>query len=154
MAQPSEPLADDPAVLKELLAGKDALICRLIEEITRLRRWRFGRSAERIDESINPQLPLEDISRGPESTPDASGPTQATKLSAPVRARPDELAPLRTARALPAELPRQTVVHRPVNCQCPECGARMRRLGEDISEMLDYVPGHFQVIRHVRPKLS
>jgi len=30
----------------------------------------------------------------------------------------------------------------------------MRKLGEDISEMLDYVPGHFRVIRHVRPKLS
>jgi hypothetical protein len=28
----------------------------------------------------------------------------------------------------------------------------MARLGEDISEVLDYVPGHFQVIRHVRPK--
>jgi transposase len=27
-------------------------------------------------------------------------------------------------------------------------------LGEDVSEMLDYVPGYFQVIRHVRPKLS
>ena len=30
----------------------------------------------------------------------------------------------------------------------------MRRLGEDISEMLDFIPGHFEVIRHVRPKLS
>jgi transposase len=30
----------------------------------------------------------------------------------------------------------------------------MRKLGEDISEMLDLVPGYFKVIRHVRPKLS
>jgi transposase len=30
----------------------------------------------------------------------------------------------------------------------------MTRLGEDASEQLDYVPGYFQVIRHVRPKLS
>jgi len=30
----------------------------------------------------------------------------------------------------------------------------MRPLGEDVSEMLDMVPGYFKVIRHVRPKLS
>ena len=30
----------------------------------------------------------------------------------------------------------------------------MRKLGEDISEMLDFVPGYFKVLRHVRPKLS
>ncbi len=28
------------------------------------------------------------------------------------------------------------------------------RLGEDVTEVLDYVPGHFQVIRHVRPKYA
>jgi transposase len=30
----------------------------------------------------------------------------------------------------------------------------MRKLGEDISEQLDFIPGTFKVIRHVRPKLS
>ena len=30
----------------------------------------------------------------------------------------------------------------------------MRQLGEDVSEMLEYVPARFKVIRHVRPKLS
>ena len=30
----------------------------------------------------------------------------------------------------------------------------MRKLGEDISELLDFIPGYFKVIRHVRPKLS
>jgi len=29
-----------------------------------------------------------------------------------------------------------------------------KSLGEDVSEMLEYVPSHFKVIRHVRPKLS
>ena len=89
MAQPSEPLADDPAVLKEVLAGKDALIGRLIEEITRLRRWRFGRSAERIDESINPQLPLDNISHPPEWMPDALSAAPTAKQDDPVRAHPD-----------------------------------------------------------------
>ncbi len=30
----------------------------------------------------------------------------------------------------------------------------MAKLGEDVTEVLDYVPGHFQVIRHVRPKCA
>lgn len=37
-------------------------------------------------------------------------------------------------------------------CTCPDCGRGMARLGEDVTEMLDYVPGYFQVIRHMRPK--
>ena len=39
-------------------------------------------------------------------------------------------------------------------CTCPDCGAGMAKLGEDVTEVLDYVPGHFQVIRHVRPKYA
>ena len=30
----------------------------------------------------------------------------------------------------------------------------MKTLGEDVSEMLEYVPSRFKVIRHVRPKLA
>src|SRR6201996_3740015 len=37
---------------------------------------------------------------------------------------------------------------------CPDCGGKLRDLGEDVSEVLEYVPARFKVIRHVRPKLS
>ena len=60
----------------------------------------------------------------------------------------------RVPRALSANLPRETIVHAPPSCSCPDCGAAMRKLGEDISEMLDFVPGYFKVLRHVRPKFS
>ena len=30
----------------------------------------------------------------------------------------------------------------------------MRLIGQDVSEQLEYVPAHFKVIRHVRPKLA
>jgi transposase len=39
-------------------------------------------------------------------------------------------------------------------CACPGCGGTLRPLGEDVTEVLDYVPGSFRVTRHVRPKLS
>jgi transposase len=37
---------------------------------------------------------------------------------------------------------------------CPQCQGELRKLGEDVSEVLEYVPASFVVIRHVRPKLS
>ena len=37
---------------------------------------------------------------------------------------------------------------------CPDCGGKLKRLGEDVSEILERVPEHFKVIRQVRPKLA
>ena len=37
---------------------------------------------------------------------------------------------------------------------CPDCGGVLGGLGEDVSEMLEFVPGRFKVIRTVRPKLA
>src|SRR5690554_5898692 len=49
------------------------------------------------------------------------------------------------------EIPR-TLIHRsPENTQC-RCGCQLKRIGEDVSEKLDYVPGEFTVERHVRGK--
>lgn len=68
-------------------------------------------------------------------------------------------------RSLPAHLPREAQVHRPEAtaahhdsagqpCGCASCGGRLRQIGQDVSEQLEYVPAHFKVIRHVRPKLA
>jgi transposase len=54
---------------------------------------------------------------------------------------------------LPDHLPRESVVHPPA-ASCPQCGGEVRVLGEDKSEVLEYVPGHFKIIEHVRPKVS
>ena len=42
----------------------------------------------------------------------------------------------------------------PAPCTCPACGGALRRIGEEVTETLDYVPGRFKVIRHIREKLS
>jgi len=44
--------------------------------------------------------------------------------------------------------------HEPKESSCPDCGGVLRKLGEDVSEMLEYVPASFFVIRHVPTKLS
>jgi transposase len=60
----------------------------------------------------------------------------------------------RKRKPFPETLPRETVTHTPDATCCPDCGGRFKPLGEDVSEMLEYVPASFKVIRHVRPKLA
>jgi transposase len=43
-------------------------------------------------------------------------------------------------RSLPEHLPREEVVH-PAPCTCPSCGGALRKIGADVTETLDYVPG-------------
>lgn len=42
----------------------------------------------------------------------------------------------------------------PAETQCPACGGALKPLGEDVTEILEYVPASFKVIRQVRPKLA
>lgn len=43
----------------------------------------------------------------------------------------------------------------PASCACPCCGSeRMRKVGEDVTEVLEYIPSRFEVVRHVRPAYS
>jgi transposase len=119
-------------------------------QIARLRRMQFGRSSERINRRIEQlELRLEELEAGAAedaAKADACDPPAANCE----RARPKR-------KPLPEHLPRHQVVHQPADdgaCTCPACGGGMARLGEDVTEVLDYVPGHFQVIRHVRPKYA
>jgi len=60
--------------------------------------------------------------------------------------------PVRTP--LPDHLPRKDHEHA-APCVCPACGGTsLRRIGEDVTEVLDYVPASFRVLRHRRPKLA
>jgi transposase len=121
-------------------------------QIAKLRRMQFGRSSERITRQIEQlELRLEELETG-EAEAAAKADADAAEPVAPIRERRK---PKR--EPLPDHLPRQEVVHQPANdsaCKCPDCGKGMAKLGEDITEVLDYVPGHFQVIRHVRPKYA
>lgn len=140
--------------LEQRLGQKDVHIEALKAEVLRLRRWRFGRSAETLDPSIAPELPLAGgESAAPTSPAPSSDAPMIPRLVSVDAPQPSRLS-RRAARELPAELPRVIRVHAPASCACPDCGGVLRQLGEDASEQLDYVPGYFQVIRHVRPKLA
>src|SRR5271166_5549564 len=124
------------------LLSRQLEVEKLKIELLRLKRMRFGRSSEQLDQQIAQlELTLEELE---------ASQTQIAPTVVPV-APAEPAKPIR--RALPATLPRDTTVH-PAPCACPDCGGQLRSLGEDISEILEYEPAHFKVIRHVRPKFS
>lgn len=106
----------------------------------------FGRKSEKLEKHIDQlELCLEDLEA-------AKAESAAAKPVASIK--PQE-APAKSARCpLPAELPRETKTYVPKQTCCPGCGGELRHLGEDISEILEYVSARFKVIRQARPKLS
>jgi transposase len=46
-------------------------------------------------------------------------------------------------RPLPEHLPREDRRH-PAPCTCPGCGGALRKIADEVSETLDYVPGRFK----------
>lgn len=118
-------------------------IAQLKARIAKLRRMQFGKSSEKIAAEIAQlELALDELHE-----------EEAGQAVAQPAAVPASVADKPYRKPLPDHLPRQEEVHEPA-CTCPSCGGEMRKLGEDVTEVLDYVPASFRVIRHVRPKLS
>jgi transposase len=116
--------------------------------LARYRRAEFGRSSEKRARDIAQlELAIETLETDQTERIAVAAPAVAAAIEAAVEARK----PAR--RPLPDHLPREEVVH-PAPCACPSCGGVLRKIGEDKTETLDYVPGRFKVIRHVREKLA
>ena len=148
---PALDLPDDIETLKRLLVEERAArrvdqaeIQSLKLQLAYLKRQQYGRSSEQLSEKIAQlELTLEDL--------ECAATTAAVSMGEPAAGEKS------TRRPLPVHLPRENVVHDPSlpeGCSCPSCGGVMKTLGEDVSEMLEYIPSRFKVIRHVRPKLA
>jgi transposase len=130
----------------EQIKFKQALIDKLTYENAVLKRLKFGLKSERMNAE---QRSLLDETLDADLQAVADEIAQAVPESA---AAQEKRTPKR--QALPAELPRQTFSHEPEStvCTATGCGAQMKRIGEDVAEKLDYMPGVFSVHRHVRGK--
>jgi transposase len=117
--------------------------------LAKLQRWQFGRKSEKLARQIDQlELRLEDLEQTKAAAESAPAANPSSAASRPRTTKPAK------RRPLPEHLPRTTQTHQPKSSQCPDCGGELRKLGEDVSEMLEYIPALLQVIRHVRPKLS
>jgi hypothetical protein len=133
----------DAAAMKTLVASLYAEIEHLKLVVAKLRRMHFGRKSEKLHRHIEQlELQLQGLQ--------AAAAQPMRPVEKPQPAPPAE----RKDRALPRHLPREVHTHPPKEKCCPECGGALRKLSEDVSEVLEYIPASFIVIRHVRPKLS
>jgi transposase len=140
-------LPDDIEALKAFIVAQQALLSERAVEIehlnliiAKLKRLQFGRHSEKMDREIEQlELRLEELHVS--AVPAAAPAVEKAPAQTPVR------------RPLPEHLPRTRVEHTPA-CACPDCGTAMRKIGEDVAEVLEYVPARFRVIQHVRPKLA
>ncbi|HME86510.1 MAG: IS66 family transposase [Methylocella sp.] len=125
------------------LHTRDTLIEKLKAQLALLRRARFGASSEKVEREIAQlELALEDI----EVSAGETAPPPVRKAEA------EKNKPAR--QPLPEHLPRHEEVHEIGDCACPTCGGRdFLKAGSVVSEVLDYVPASFRVVRHVRRKM-
>jgi transposase len=138
-------LPDDPAALKRIIAGmaQDALtaeaeIARLKFQLARYRRAEFGRSSEKLTrETEQLELALETL----ETDQAERLATASPEVAAAVETAAEAQKPAR--RPLPQHLPREELRHS-APCTCPNCGGGLRKIGDEVTETLDYVPGRFK----------
>jgi transposase len=141
------------AVRDAELYAKTLQIEHMRAQLAVLRRARFGRSSEKLDREIEQlELVLGELEEGvAESNERATRAQPDAKLGE--RRKNTDRKPF-GRKPLPDHLPRERVVHEP-SLACSSCGGTvLRKIGEDVTEVLEYVPASFKVIEHVRPKLS
>jgi transposase len=122
------------------------LIEKLKYTIKQLRHEQFGQSSERGALLDQLELQLADLQA---DASQAEATAAAEKITVPSfeRRKP-------ARHPLPDHLPRERIVY-PAPSVCPCCGdARLRKIGEDVTETLELIPRQWKVIQHVREKFS
>lgn len=135
--------------LLQALQEKDRRIGQLSCQVEALKRRIFGRSSEKLDPN---QMALDLgawlAAHLADSAPTLPEPPATEKESTP-----------RTGhgrRRLPPTLPRHRTEYHPAPDErtCAECSAELKRIGEETSEQLEYVPASLFVLVHARIKYA
>src|SRR5262252_2935491 len=139
-------LPTDTALLHRLVRDMASVVEQHESEIDRLQliikqlqRAQFGRRSERID-ADQLALGLEDVETDKARAEATQKPRAKSKDGQPRR------------KPLPDHLPREEVRIEVGAAVCACCGGELHPIGESVSEMLDWVPAQFRVVRICRPK--
>ena len=146
----AEQVTAELAVAKAKASDDQALIAHQQLQIAKLTRELYGQHSERSVRLLDQmELTFEELESS--ATEDELAAERAaaktTNVVAFIRKRP-------ARQPFPEHLPRERVVEPgPSTCQC--CGsARLRKLGEDVTETLEVIPRRWKVIQHVREKFT
>jgi transposase len=138
------------AVARAKASEDTALIAHQKLRIAKLERQIYGPRSERLVRLID-QLALKfeelDASATEDELAAEAAVAKTTNVAGFTRARPER-------NTFPDHLPRERVViDPPVACDC--CGgARLRKLGEDVTRTLEVIPRQWKVIETVREKFT
>ena len=149
-AADSETVTLAKADYEALLSGQQALqaallqsqeeIARLAQQLINLRKQIYGQRSEKLDSN---QLAL------------------FTNLPVAEKELEDDQVPVAPhsrrhggRKPLPANLPRERREYLPEQRECSCCGTELSRIGEEITEELDFIPAKLVVIEHVKVKLA
>ena len=142
---------DLPSDVKQLKAMVLMLLGQIDDlqgQLLYLKRQMFGKKSEKFNP--NQLLMFQDLYDEIQAKIDEEQPTPSTKK----RSRPN--ANHNGRNPLPEDLPRDTVEIEPSEDEkiCPDCHQEKQRIGEEITEKLDYIPASIRVKRIVRPKFA
>jgi transposase len=152
-------LPDDREALRELahrqqeqLDEKSSLIDAQAQELRTLREYirllkhvRFGRKSEQSTEA---QIALFNEA---ENTAEETGEEEDASIHVEAHTRRK-----RGRKPIPEWIPRVEILHDLADEEkvCSEDGTALERIGEEVSEQLEFIPARFRVLRHVRPKYA
>ena len=169
MTPPATSLPDDPAALKDIIAGlhlrqtelqrrHDEMYVDLLraqQELLRLRKQVYGPRADQVrtPEELA-QLVLAFGQEWAAAKPDAQGVVPALVAVKPHSRRRHEHGRRDLAEA--NDLPTTRVVHElpPEERACPACGSERAVIGSDSSFQLEHVPARMERIEHVQMKYA
>ncbi len=137
------PLQDENQVLKQEAQEWKEKYHHLLEQLRLAKQQRFGRSSEaHIGQG---ELHFDEA--------DSVETTELPQEESTVTVNYTQKKPVR--RPLPEHLPREVIEHDiPAEDKLCACGCMKQRIGEEVTEQLEYIPAKLSVIAHVRPKYA
>ena len=152
VSEQNKVISDQQHKLKDresLIYNKEVQIQKLVTQLSQIQTMHFGASSERHVPTIDfAQLKLDFFN-------------EAELLAALAEANQSKTTTVkshkrrgRKPKPLPDHLRVVEVEHEPDHTQCQDCGAQMKRIGEQTSDQLGIVPQVYYIIRHIRPKMA
>jgi len=155
-------LPEDFSLLRQIILdllstvkAHEQRIERLKHQLQQLQRYQFGRKSERValeqllfqyagldTEAVAAEEPVEEAREAePQFEPETS----------PKRKKNGH-----GRSALPEHLPRHRVEYplAEAECRCQSCGETLEKIGEEVTQQLEYQPASFHVVEHVRIKYA
>lgn len=145
--------------LPQAVEDKDQLLARVQHQLAQLLRYRYGQKRERIDENQLFLFAAQIMAASQRSSAAPSSEEPAADSSSRADGEEKKEKPERRGhgrKALPESLERRRVVFDLEESQ-RQCGQRqtpMQKIGEDVSERLEFISSSLQVIEEVRPKYA